>query len=108
MSELDKYITAEAVEAELGCSRRAVWRLIARAEAAGHKVSEMIFGRRVILKKALPTLAGLYYPVGSENRSAAAKAWGHQGGTAKAANLAAAARGGRRRGAKSGTAGTGA
>lgn len=102
--DTSNYLTPAEVMESLGCSRRGVYRAVTRARAAGHVVTEEVFGKTLILRSALPVLKQNYFPYYSESHQSMVKEWGSRGGTAKAKN-AAARQGGRKRAAANGKSG---
>jgi len=82
------HVTIADAAAELGTSRRAIYRMIQRAEAAGETgISVEAFGRTFLVKSKLSAMVKKYYfPHGSELRSKRAKEWGAMGGTQKRIN----------------------
>ena len=97
------YMTVAEVMAALGCSRRGAYRAVTRAQAAGHEVTQKVFGKTLFLRSMLPTLKGFYFPYYSDAHQAMVKTWGSRGGKAKATNAAAARRGDQGRAAANGT-----
>lgn len=83
--DLSQYMTVTDARDAIGCSQRAIWRVLDRA--GRDEVTTKFLGRTLVLRSALPKLAAAYYPFGSENRERAARQWGQAGGLAKAANL---------------------
>ncbi len=82
------HVTIVEAAAELGTNRRAIYRMMQRAEEAGEVgISVSAFGRTFLVKSRLNALAKKYYfPFGSELRSKRAKEWGAMGGTQKRIN----------------------
>lgn len=78
------YLTIPAAAAAIGApNRRAVYRAIARAEAAGEgEMTVVFFEKRVVPKKNLPTLTKYYFPYYSDAHQAMVKVWGAKGGAA--------------------------
>jgi hypothetical protein len=81
------YCTIDELMKALDAPRRAVFRALARAEAAGHTVRERILGRSAVIKAAIPVIKQHYYPYYSEAHQANVREWGRLGGAAKARNL---------------------
>lgn len=84
--DTNDFLTPEQAMAEIGCSRRALYRAMKRAVEDGNVIKATLLGREFITRAAVPVIAKYYFPWGSEERSAAAKAWGQKGGLTKAAN----------------------
>ena len=82
------HATIEEAAAELGASRRAIYRMIQRAVDAGEAdVFVSAFGRTFLVRSRLKAVAKAYYfPRGSEQRTRLAKQWGAKGGTQKRIN----------------------
>lgn len=95
--DLDKYVTIEQLMARIGCSRRAVYRVMRRAKDDGktHYFTELL-GRVLIPVDKVADLTNYYLPFGSDRRSAAAKEFGRRGGTQKRINREKAARAAKR------------
>ena len=91
--DLDKFLTIEQLMNRIGCSRRAVFRVMRKAKEDGktHYFVEVL-GRTLIPVDKVEDLTQYYQPFGSERRSAAAKAYGKMGGTQKRINREKAAR----------------
>jgi hypothetical protein len=87
------HITIDEAAKELKASRRAIYRMMARAEEAGEKnVFVEAFGRTFLVRSRLGGIAKKYYfPRGSEQRSRLAKKWGSMGGSQKRINREQAA-----------------
>lgn len=85
----DLLTVMEAAEAMGTTNRRAVYRAMDRAAAAGHDVSVSLFSRRLVKKSAIPTLLQYFYPYYSEAHQAMVKKWGAMGGTQKKINRTA-------------------
>ena len=91
-NKISDYLTVAEAMAELGCSRRGLYRCIDRV---GEDVAcATVLGKRVILRSKLPLLKEHYYPHYSDAHQAMVKQWGAAGGKAKAANARAAKRAG--------------
>ena len=91
--DLEKFLTIEQLMNRIGCSRRAVFRVMRKAKDDGktHYFLEVL-GRTLVPVDKVEDLAQYYEPFGSERRSAAAKAYGKMGGTQKRINREKAAR----------------
>lgn len=91
--KIDDYLTLMQAAAAIGTSnRRSIYRAIERAERAGHVVTAVVLGRRVVPKSAVPILKEHYFPYYSEQHQKMVKQWGSRGGTAKARNREKATR----------------
>jgi hypothetical protein len=88
----DFMTVAEAATAIGAPNKRAVYRAIARAAAAGHATTAEVYGKQVVARAALATLQQFYYPYYSDQHQANVKKWGAAGGAAKAANRRKASR----------------
>jgi hypothetical protein len=84
---INDYCTIDDLMTALGAPRRAVFRALARAEAAGHTVREKVLGRSAVIKAAIPVIRQHYFPYYSEAHQANVREWGRRGGAAKAKNL---------------------
>lgn len=80
----EDYLTMIEASAAIGASgRRAIYRAVERAEAAGEgEMTVVIFGKRLVPKKNIPVLKKHYYPYYSEAHQAMVKVWGARGGAA--------------------------
>lgn len=78
--DLDQYLTIDQTCEALGCNRRAVYRAIKRAKAAGKDVSVVVLGKILVLKKAVATVKQFYFPYYSEAHQRMVKQWGAAGG----------------------------
>lgn len=72
----------QAAEAIGATSKRAVYRAIARAKAAGTAVTVRPFGKMLVKRDMLAVLKSYYYPYYSEAHQANVKKWGAAGGAA--------------------------
>jgi hypothetical protein len=86
--DVNDYLTITATMKALGCPRRTLARVIARAEETGKKVTEEILGRVVIHKSKIAVLKQFYYPYNSEAHQKMVKKWGAAGGRQKGINYA--------------------
>lgn len=95
--DLDKFLTIEQLMRKIGCSRRAVFRVMRKAKDEG-KASYFteVLGRTLISADKAEDLSQYYEPFGSDRRSAAAKEYGRRGGTQKRINREKAARAAKR------------
>lgn len=82
--DTNDYITMAEARKTLNASPRGFYRAVRRIGL--EVVTREFFGVRVVIKSKLPLIKENYFPMGSDRRSAAAKDWGHAGGTAKARN----------------------
>ncbi len=80
------YLTAAQAAEELGASKRAVYRAMARATEDGKETFVTIFGRSLLPRNRLDVLKAYYYPPYSEAHQANVKKWGASGGAAKRDN----------------------
>ena len=95
--DLDKFLTIEQLMTKIGCSRRAVFRVMKRAKQEGKANCFVdVLGRTLIPIDKVDSLAVYYLPFGSERRAAAAKEYGRRGGTQKRINREKAARAAKR------------
>lgn len=80
----DDYLTIQqAVEALGTTNRRAIYRAIERAEAAGEgDMTVTLFGKRLVPKRLMATLKEYYFPYYSEQHQRMVKQWGAKGGAA--------------------------
>ena len=91
--DLDKFLTIEQLMTKIGCSRRAVFRVMRKAKDDGKtNYFVEVLGRTLVPVDKVEDLAQYYEPFGSERRSAAAKEYGRLGGTQKRINREKAAR----------------
>jgi len=88
--DLSKYLTIAELRDELGCSQRAVWRVIDRV--GREKCCIRFLNATLVRKSMLEELRAHYYPYYSDAHQAMVKQWGAQGGATKAANAAARAK----------------
>jgi hypothetical protein len=82
MNVEDLMTPEQAAEAIGATSRRAVYRAIARAKAAGTDVTVAPFGKMLVRKDLLAVLKNYYFPYYSEAHQANVKKWGAAGGAA--------------------------
>lgn len=95
--DLEKFLTIEQLMKKIGCSRRAVFRVMRKAKDEGKESYFVeVLGRTLIPVDKADDLAQYYQPFGSERRSAAAKEYGRRGGTQKRINREKAARAAKR------------
>jgi hypothetical protein len=96
--DTEQFLTIEQTAEELGApNKRAVYRAIGRARAAGHETTASVFGKTLIPRAALAVLKDYYYPYYSEAHQANVKKWGAAGGTQKRINQELGVRSTRRR-----------
>jgi len=88
--EFKDYLTIAQAAAAVGCSRRTLYRVVARV-GAGDVVTQA-FGKQLIHKSKVPLLKKAYLPLGTERRLKASIAWGSAGGTQKRVNSEKAAK----------------
>jgi len=88
--EFKEYLTMAQAAVAVGCSRRTLYRIVERVGAGG--VVTEAFGKQLIHKSKVPLLKKAYMPIGSEQRTKAAVAWGAEGGTQKSVNHKTAAK----------------
>lgn len=84
--DTENYLTATQVAEELGASKRAVYRAMARATEDGKETFVTLFGRSLLPRSRLAVLKAYYYPPYSEAHQANVKKWGAAGGSAKRDN----------------------
>jgi hypothetical protein len=84
--ELTEYLTIDKAAKVVGCTRRTLYRIIARV--GPEAVVTQAFGLRLVHKSKLPILKAAYIPLGSKKHSLHARVWGAAGGTQKAINAA--------------------
>lgn len=95
--DTDDYVTMEEFQERIACSRRASFRIRARAIKAGMEDAFVkLFGKVLVVKARIPELETFYEPFGSDNRHNAAVQNGHKGGTQKRINRERAARAAKR------------
>jgi hypothetical protein len=82
MNIADLLTPVQAAEAIGATSKRAVYRAIARAKAAGEDVTVAPFGTMLVRKDKLAVLKDYYFPYYSEAHQANVKKWGAAGGAA--------------------------
>lgn len=86
VSDLLTYDEAAAI---IGTNKRRIYRLVARAEAAGYKgVRVRVLGKSVVPKDKIEILKSCYFPFGSAARHELAVECGRVGGTTKGENYA--------------------
>jgi|LakMenEpi03Aug12_release.lakeMendotaPanAssembly.Ray.scaffolds.fasta_scaffold39827_5 hypothetical protein len=80
---LEDLVTPADAAAAIGApNKRAVYRAIARAEAAGEDVTYTAFGRRLIRRDRLDVVKKYYFPYYSDAHQASVRKWGAAGGAA--------------------------
>ena len=84
--DTSRFLTIEEVGEAIGGNKRAAYRAIKRAQAAGHAVTVEIFGSTVVPRAALKVLKEFYFPYGSPAHQRAVVEWGRRGGTQKKLN----------------------
>jgi hypothetical protein len=84
--DTENYLTAAQAAAELGASKRAIYRAMARAAEDGKETFQTIFGRSLIPRNKLDVLKSYYYPPYSEAHQAKVREWGASGGSTKRDN----------------------
>ena len=84
--EVADYLTLAQVGEHLGSNLRAATRAIARCEAEGLVVKEIILGRKVVHRSKLPIIKDHYFPYYSDAHQKMVEKWGAMGGAAKARN----------------------
>lgn len=95
--DLEKFLTIEQLMTKIGCSRRAVFRVMKRAKQDGRTNCFVdVLGRTLIPIDKVNVLSDYYLPFGSEKRAAAAREYGRRGGTQKRINREKAARAAKR------------
>lgn len=95
--DLEKFLTIEQLMTKIGCSRRAVFRVMRKAKDDGKtNYFVEVLGRTLVPVDKVDDLSNYYQPFGSERRSAAAKEYGRLGGTQKRINREKAARAAKR------------
>lgn len=90
--DTDKLLTPEEAGERIGANKRAVYRAIKRAAAAGKPVTVELFGRTLVPVANVETLREFYFPYYSEQHQRMVKKWGSMGGSTKWANARAAKR----------------
>lgn len=78
--DLKDYLTIDEAGAAIGGNRRAVYRAIKRAQAAGREVCVTILGKLVVQKSKIGVLKDFYFPYYSESHQRMVKQWGAAGG----------------------------
>lgn len=84
--EFTEYLTIDKAARAVGCTRRTLYRIIARV--GPEALVTQAFGRQLIHKSKLPVIKAAYIPLGSKKHSLHARVWGSAGGTQKAINAA--------------------
>lgn len=84
--DTDKLLTVEEAGERIGANKRAVYRAIKRAKAAGKTVTVELFGRTLVPSEAVAVLGEFYFPFYSESHQRMVKEWGRRGGTQKRIN----------------------
>lgn len=81
---VEDYLTMTDASKAIGATtRRAIYRAVERAEAAGEgEMTVVLFGRRLVPKAKLDTLRRYYFPYYSPQHQAMVKVWGAKGGAA--------------------------
>lgn len=82
--DLKKYMTVAEARDALGASQRAIWRVIDRVGRENCCIT--FLGRTLVRRDALDAMKAHFYPYYSEAHQAMVKAWGAEGGNAKARN----------------------
>ena len=82
--KLNDYLTADEATEELGMSKSTLWRCVRKA--GQDKVTEVVFGRRLVKRSGLAAIRRHYAERGSELARQIAKSSGARGGTQKAIN----------------------
>lgn len=77
---LNDYLTIDEAGEVIGGNRRAVYRAIKRARAAGREVCVTILGKMLVPKVKVGVLKDFYYPYYSEAHQRMVKQWGAAGG----------------------------
>lgn len=80
--ELNDYLTVDQAGEAIGSNRRAVYRAIKRAQAAGREVAVTILGKTLVPKSKIGVLKDFYFPYYSEAHQRMVKQWGAKGGAA--------------------------
>lgn len=78
--DLKDYLTIDEAGAAIGGNRRAVYRAIKRAQAAGRDVSVTILGKTLVPRAKVAVLKDFYFPYYSEAHQKMVKQWGAAGG----------------------------
>ena len=84
--DTDKLLTPEQAGERIGANKRAVYRAIKRAKAAGKAVTVELFGRTLVPVEAVAVLEQFYFPYYTESHQTMVKKWGAMGGTQKRIN----------------------
>lgn len=90
--DTDKLLTVEEAGEQLGTNKRAVYRALKRAAAAGKQITVEVFGRTLIPVKNVEVLREFYYPYYSDAHQRKVKEWGAAGGNTRWAKARAAKR----------------
>ena len=90
--DTDKLLTVEEAGEQIGANRRAVYRALKRAAAAGKQITVEVFGRTLIPVKNVEVLREFYYPYYSDAHQRKVKEWGAAGGNTRWAKARAAKR----------------
>jgi selenocysteine lyase/cysteine desulfurase len=93
--DTDKLLTPEEAGERIGANKRAVYRALKRARAAGKQITVELFGRTLVPVENVEALREFYYPYYSEAHQKKVKEWGAAGGNTRWAKARAAKRGGR-------------
>lgn len=95
--DTDDYCTMEEFQAAIGCSRRASFRIRAKAIANGlDSAFAKLFGKMLVVRARIGELKQFYEPFGSDARHEGAVRYGKRGGTQKRINRERAARAAKR------------
>jgi len=84
------YLTIIQTAKAVGCSRRTLYRVIARIGI--DEIVTVAFGKRLVHKSKVAVIKAAYMPLGSKKHSVAARIWGAAGGTQKRINREKAAK----------------
>lgn len=90
--DTDKLLTVEEAGARIGANKRAAYRALKRAAAAGKQITVEVFGRTLIPVKNVEVLREFYYPYYSDAHQRKVKEWGAAGGNTRWAKARAAKR----------------
>lgn len=90
--DTDKLLTVEEAGEQIGANRRAVYRALKRAAAAGKQVTVEVFGRTLIPVANVAVLREFYFPYYSDAHQRMVKKWGASGGNTRWAKARAAKR----------------
>ena len=95
--DTDDYVTMDEFQERIACSRRAAYRIRAKAIEAGlGDCYVKFFGKTLVIKSRIPELEQFYEPFGSDARHEAAVRYGQLGGTQKRINREREARAAKR------------